>query len=86
MNRLLAFLIFIFLSLFSSAGLSAQQKVIFGAYINDIYALDLKSGTAEVDIDIWTLSDSPEDWIQRLEIKNGLIEEKNSRSTKAYKW
>jgi hypothetical protein len=82
MNRLLAFLIFIFLSLFSSAGLSAQQKVMFGAYINDIYALDLKSGTAEVDIDIWTLSDSSQDWIQRLEIKNGLIEEKSAEVKK----
>jgi hypothetical protein len=82
MNTILTFIIFLVLSLFSSAGLSAQQKVIFGAYINDIYALDLKSGSAEVDIDIWTISDSSEDWIQRLEIKNGLIEEKSAEVKK----
>lgn len=68
--------------LISTSVMAAPEKVIFGAYINDIYALDIRSGTAEVDIDLWVLSSSPEDWIERLEVKNGLVEERSAEVKK----
>ena len=80
-NLLNSFLILIFF-LISLPAFSKAQEVNFGAYINDIYALDMKSGTAEVDVDLWTLSDSQTDWIGRIEVKNGLIEERSAEVKK----
>lgn len=67
---------------FSFTASAAPQEVTFGAYINDIYSLDLRAGTAEVDVDLWTISNSPEDWLERLEVKNGLIEERSAEVKK----
>lgn len=75
-------ILILILSLVSLEAFSKPQEVNFGAYINDIYALDLKSGTAEVDIDLWTLSDSPTDWLDRIEVKNGLVEERSAEVKK----
>ena len=74
----IAFILFFF----SLSSFAKQEEVHFGAYINDIYSLDMRTGTAEVDVDLWTLSNSPIDWIERIEIKNGLIEERSAEVKK----
>lgn len=82
MNKLTYGLKIFFIFIIPNIVTATPEKVIFGAYINDIYAIDFRSGTAEVDIDLWTLSESPVDWADRLEVKNGLIEEKSAEVKK----
>ncbi len=79
LNKLFVSLLLVFLSLQAD---SAPLEVKFGAYINDIYSLNIKEGTAEVDVDLWVLSKSPIDWLERLEVKNGLIEERSAEVKK----
>jgi hypothetical protein len=82
MTSILRLILILVISFVSLPSFAKPQEVSFGAFINDIYALDIKSGTAEVDVDLWVLSDSQTDWLNRLEVKNGLIEERSAEVKK----
>ena len=64
-------IILIFISFNSFA--KEPDKILLGVYVNSIHMIDLKEGTADVDMYMWTRSKTKKDYFDSLEIMNGKI-------------
>lgn len=72
---LLKFFSIFSLSLLFSFSLYAKEpdKILLGVFVNSIHMIDLKEGTAEIDMYIWTRSKTKKDFFDTLEIMNGTV-------------
>jgi hypothetical protein len=63
--------------LFISQNSQAKEpdKILLGVYVNSIHMIDLKEGTADVDMYMWTRSKTKKDYFDSLEIMNGTIKQ-----------
>jgi len=68
---LLILMFFIQSSLFAKE----PDKILLGVYVNSIHMIDLKEGTADVDMYMWTRSKTKKDYFDSLEIMNGTIKQ-----------
>ena len=64
-------IILVFIRLNSFA--KEPDKILLGVYVNSIHMIDLKEGTADVDMYMWTRSKTKKDYFDSLEIMNGLL-------------
>lgn len=66
-----------------SAQSAPTESVTIGAYINGIRSIDLKAGSAEIDLYLWLRSSSKRNLLDSIEIMNGNGSEKTAVVHKA---